>query len=88
MTRCRFARMEEARLQEAPKLTLEAQFRLHVAACPDLPRPFLPNSPEAVEWYWLFWDWVKVKAKLEAKLKTRHLRFDKWGRLTRTEGAA
>lgn len=53
------------------KPTLDQQMQDHQAARPAMPRPFDPDSPEAIEWHKAFAKWAEVKHRLQCRLAVR-----------------
>jgi hypothetical protein len=51
--------------------SLEQQLQEHQASRPEMPRPFIPNSPEAIAWHKAFAVWAEVKHRLQCRLTAR-----------------
>ena len=51
--------------------SLEQQLQEHQTARPEMPRPFLPDSPEAIEWHKAFAIRAEVKHRLQCRQNAR-----------------
>jgi hypothetical protein len=51
----------------------------HQATRPEMPRPFVADSPEALAWHKAFTKWVIEKDRLTRKLTAARWQFDRKG---------
>lgn len=51
---------------------LNQQLADHQSARPEMPRPFAPESTEAIEWHAAFTKWTREKERLLGRLAMRN----------------